>query len=321
MPALIATEAQAAWGCTGAPELLSHRENAVFAVHHPEVGRAALRVHRPGYKSAAGIAAELELCTGLAEAGIPCPRGIETTAGGLVWHGPNATLASLVSWVDGIPIGAGDQPLADDAPRTYRALGTTLARMHRAAADLPMRDPTARPAWDLDGLTGPDPIWGRYWETGALAAPDVALILAARDVARTELARRDAELSTGMIHADPLRENVLATPGGLALIDFDDCGQGYLAYDIAVALTQSLDEPALPDLRDALVAGYRDASALTDADLAVLPLLSMLRSFCALAWVAPRYPAGHPKGATYATRALRAARAVLEGEDFLSVRR
>ncbi|MDD9717801.1 phosphotransferase [Dinoroseobacter sp. PD6] len=317
MPALIATEAQAAWGCVGTPELLSHRENAVFAVRLPDGARAALRVHRPGYKTAAEIAEELAFCAGLAGAGIACPRGVPTLAGDWLWHGQDGQVVSVVSWVAGAPLGAGDQDLPPEAPRLYAELGATLAQMHQAAAGLGGVG-SARPAWDLDGLTGPDPIWGRYWESPCLSSAEAALMIRARNHARGILGDAGGELIRGMVHADPLRENVFVTKTGLALIDFDDCGPGFRAYDIAVALTQSLDDPALPVLRQSIVGGYAEVSALSEAELACLPVFSMLRSCCALAWVGPRFAASHPKLHLYKARALRAAEAVLAKRDILA---
>ncbi|WP_424966326.1 phosphotransferase enzyme family protein [Dinoroseobacter sp. S375] len=319
MPALIATEAQAAWGCIGTPELLSHRENAVFAVTLPDGARAALRVHRVGYKTIDEIAAELALCDALAAAGFPCPRGQRTEAGDWIWQGPGAAVASVVTWVEGAPLGQGDAPLPPNAPALYEALGALLARLHTASPVLD-RSP-GRQGWDLDGLTGPEPIWGRYWESPILSEAEASMMVRARDFARDRLQELTPAAQVPLIHGDALRENVLVTEQGLALIDFDDCGPGFRLYDVATALTQSLDEPCLPDLRDAVLRGYEDVSPLGAAERAALPLLSTLRSFCALAWVMPRYPSGHPKGPLYKARALRAAEAVLAGEDFLSVRR
>lgn len=319
MPALIATEAQAAWGCIGAPELLSHRENAVFAVTLPDGARAALRVHRVGYKTTDEIAAELAICDSLAAAGFPCPKGRRTTEGGWIWQGPGSAVASVVTWVEGAPLGQGDAPLPPNAVALYESLGALLARLHNAIPE--QRDTRLRPGWDLDGLTGPEPIWGRYWESPILSETEASMVLKAREFARERLLDLAPTALVPLIHGDALRENVLVATGGLALIDFDDCGPGYRLYDAATALTQSLDDPRLPDLRDAVLQGYDSVTPLGAAERAALPLLSMLRSFCALAWVMPRYPSGHPKGPLYKARALRAAEAVLAGEDFLNVRR
>lgn len=317
MPALIAATAQAAWGCVGVPDLLSHRENAVFAVVLPGGARAALRVHRPGYKSDAEIAEELAFCAGLADAGLRCPRGVPTLSGDWLWHGDTGQVVSLVSWIDGAPLGAGDRALPPEAPHLYGELGAVLAALHRAAADLGGVG-TGRPAWDLDGLTGAAPLWGRYWESPVLSRDEAALVLRARGHARAFLVEAAQDLGRSVVHGDALRENVFVTEDGLALIDFDDCGPGYRAYDLAVALTQSLDDALLPALRDALVSGYADVAPLSAAERAALPVFSMLRSFSALAWLGPRYPAGHPKVPLYKGRALRAAEDVLAGRDFLS---
>ena len=64
----LAAKAVQAWGGSShAPRLLSHRENAVFEVDLPG-GRAALRLHRPGYRTDAHILSELSWTRQLVEA-------------------------------------------------------------------------------------------------------------------------------------------------------------------------------------------------------------------------------------------------------------
>jgi Ser/Thr protein kinase RdoA (MazF antagonist) len=50
----------------------------------------------------------------------------------------------------------------------------------------------------------------------------------------------------GLIHADLHFGNFLDTGAGPAAIDFDDCGRGFLAYDLAVPLTRIPDVISWP---------------------------------------------------------------------------
>ena len=90
-----------------------------------------------------------------------------------------------------------------------------------------------RPRWDIDGLTGEQPLWGRYWEMALLTETQRDLVIAARDKARVFLRGYDGEVT--LIHTDALRENVFRGPYGLGLIDFDDAGFGYVMYDLAAS--------------------------------------------------------------------------------------
>nr|MCU0909693.1 hypothetical protein [Paracoccaceae bacterium] len=68
-----ALAALAAWGTPlAAPQLVAERENCVYRVHLTDGRTGALRLHRPGYQSDAGIAAELTWTVALADAGFPC---------------------------------------------------------------------------------------------------------------------------------------------------------------------------------------------------------------------------------------------------------
>ncbi|CAM5375607.1 phosphotransferase [Frigidibacter albus] len=167
------------------------------------------------------------------------------------------------------------------------------------------------PAWDEEGLLGEAPLWGRFWDSPAFAPGERALMLEARTAARAALAGlRAAGGDYGLIHADVLRENVLCERGTLALIDFDDAGFGFRHYDLASALVQSLEEPALADLAAALVAGYRAGRALVPGQLA---LFVMLRCCASAGWIASRAGPDDPRQRFYAGRALRMARHVLDG--------
>lgn len=277
-------------GLTAPPRLAAHRENAVWEVRLPS-GRAALRAHRPGYRSAAEIEAELAWTEALAARGVPCPAPIRTEADALLGT-EGGVLISCVAWIDAPPL----------APclRTMRALGDLAARTHAASDDAAL--PAApRAAWDLDALTGADPLWGRYVENPALGAGEAAVLARARDAARERLPEIG---DVGLIHADLLRENVLGDGRGLHLIDFDDGGIGWRAYDLGTALVQHVGSPGAPALRGALLDGYLARRALPGAD--VLAMFVALRAMASAGWAVTRLPPGAPGLRAYAQRALAA---------------
>ena len=67
------------WGLRdGNARMISHRENAVFAIRLNDGQPAALRLHRPGYNSVNEIWSELWWTNALAEAGFPAPKPVAT---------------------------------------------------------------------------------------------------------------------------------------------------------------------------------------------------------------------------------------------------
>lgn len=277
-------------GLTAPPRLAAHRENAVWEVRLP-AGRAALRVHRAGYRDAAGIEAELLWMEAVAAGGVPCPEPIRCEGGALLAR-PDGALVSCVRWIDAAPF--------EPSPAAMRALGGLAARLHDACdrADLP---PSPRAPWDRDALTGPDPLWGRYWENPALSREEAALLLRARDAARERLPGIG---DVGLIHADLLRENVLAGPGGLHLIDFDDGGAGWRAYDLGTALVQHAGTADRAALRDAALEGYLAVRPLCGAE--DVEMFVALRAMASAGWAMTRLPPGGPGLRRYAERALAA---------------
>jgi Ser/Thr protein kinase RdoA (MazF antagonist) len=303
-----------AWGVPSEPRLIKDRENAVYEIRLPDGTRAALRLHRAGYQSDAAIRSELWWMSQLADAGLPVPRAVPTLSEDLIANA-NGRAASVVTWVDGDQFGDGDSPLPGDAALVesrFHALGGLIAGMHDATDALDLPTEFERPRWDGAAFTSDNPLWGRYWENPALAPEEVRDVLAAREVLKASLAgmTRDGA-DCGLIHADVLRENVLVTEAGLALIDFDDSGFGFRAYDLATALVQGLEDPMYPVARQALEAGYRAARRPDAGPLGNIEMFVALRCFASAGWIVSRAEADDPRMRFYADRAVRAARTVL----------
>ena len=289
--------------------LVAERENIVYAADLA-LGKAAIRLHRPGYQSLEAIRSELDWMETLAEAGVhvPAPLG-----------GPVAlstgTVATAVAWVDGTPLGEGGTPLsgtpAEQEARIH-AVGRAIGELHNATDAMALGPDFTRHAWDIEGLLGEAPLWGRFWESPALTPPERALMLEMRRMARDRLeAFAEGGGDYGLIHADVLRENVLVNGDTVTLIDFDDAGWGFRMYDLGVLMTQNEDEPQADTLRDAALAGYRSIRPLPEADAALLPLFVLLRRLASMGWIVPRTKPRDPRQQAYARRAVRAAHAFL----------
>jgi Ser/Thr protein kinase RdoA (MazF antagonist) len=312
-PGMIA-DALGPWGeALAPPRLISHRENAVYEVALPR-GRAALRLHRPGFRSREQVESELVWTERLAGTGFPCPPPLRTRSGALSHRLPDGQIVSVIGWLDGQPIAAPTQPPSEtpaELAALYAEVGALLARLHTASDALRLPPGFTRPRWDRDGLTGPQPLWGRYWHMPLLTPSEAGEIIAARDRAREVLADFDAAADCGLIHSDALRENVFRTPNGLALLDFDDSGFGYRIYDLAACLTQMLDDAAYPTMVTALLDSYAAHRPLAPHARALFGMFAMLRSFSALGWTIPRMAPDHPRLRVHRDRALRLARAFM----------
>lgn len=303
------------------PRLVKMRENIVFQVWLADGRVAALRLHRPGYQSEAAIRAELDWTAGLAARGQRVPVPVAGRDGGWTCQS-GGRVASVVGWLEGEAVGAAERPLAGGAAeqeRLFHRIGALIGGLHAATDAVTFTGPLERPRWDVAGLLGEAPFWGRFWENPALSADQAALLGRVRERARQDLeARLAAGADFGLIHADVLRENMLETPDGLALIDFDDSGYGFRLYDLGTALVQSLDEPHLPRLARALAAGYAGARGGPTPDLADLTLFVLLRCLASCGWILSRAAPDDPRQEFYAARAVKMADAWLAGRTPLA---
>lgn len=297
-----AESAARAWGGR-VLRLLRDRENHVFEMALPSGARAALRLHRAGYQSPEAIRSELWWCTELAAAGLPVPAPLPALDGRLLLPLADGRHASAIAWMEGEALGEAALPFARPVAEVldlYHALGALLARVHQATDALALPQDFTRPRWDLAGLVGEDPLWGRFWDHPAASPEQRAVLIRARDALRERLAG-----DQGLIHADVLRENVLVKGRSVSMIDFDDAGFGFRLYDLGTALVQTWAHPEQPQLREALMAGYGTT------DYAMVEAFTLARSLASVGWTIPRLAPDDPVHASHLARALHCAQAVL----------
>jgi Ser/Thr protein kinase RdoA (MazF antagonist) len=271
--------------------LAAERENSVYRITDEGGAEFALRFHRPGYRSADEIQSELQWMAELEKEGLHVPRPVASRQGSYV-ENVDGQFVSVLTWLAGVLLGRVATPLAiDDRLGTFSRLGASIARLH-AISDRWLKPANfTRPAWDIDGLTGPEPYWGKYWENPALGPDDRKLIIAARDKARNALLLNKGMLDFGLIHADLVRENVLLDGSDVKFIDFDDCGTGFRLFELATALLKNMEEPDYPELRQALLNGYNSVRPMV---MDMLSVFLVLRAFTYQGWIIPRM---HESGA------------------------
>ncbi len=103
----------------------------------------------------------------------------------------------------------------------------------------------------------------------------------------------DDQLARGqLIHGDFAPANIIATPHGFKIIDFDDCGQGSVVFDVGNTLYMVLfdgwraQRPDIyPQFRSWFVPAYRAESAI-DLDDSLLDAAILLRAQALNRWLA-----------------------------------
>jgi len=279
----------------GEPELRFVRqgENTTLEVR-AEGRRFALRMHRPGYQTAASVASELAWTESLQSVGIRTPAAVPGRDGRPVQRlaAPEGErLTVLFEWVEGTPL------RAEDDAALWRRLGTEMALIHEHGRRWRPPDWFTRRAWDAAGMVGPEPHWGDPLALHEWPPAERAVLESARAAVRERLAAFGRGPDRyGLIHADLGFENILARPdGGTVLLDFDDGGPGWFLYDLAVSLfpLERQDPDQARRAREAMLAGYREVAPLPEAHLAELPTFSMARRLVTLGWVFTRPETDH----------------------------
>lgn len=309
----VAHQAAPLWGFT--PEkvtLIARRENAVYrAVNN--TGTYALRLHRPGYRTKAQLQSELDWMSALAKGGMAVPRPIPMPSGGYVAE-VGGYLVDVLTWLPGRMLGhQGQFDGVADRPGLARKLGQTLAQLHDLSDAWTPPASFTRPAWDRAGLTGSNPLWGRFWQHPHLTAAQRDTFERVRDVADAHLARIETGLDYGLIHADAITENIMIDGDALCLIDFDDGGWGFRDFDLATFLMRQIDLPDYDAIRAALIDGY---SIRRRIDFGVLNLMLLLRALTYPGWIIPRLqePGMEARSARALATALPLAEAYLNGD-------
>lgn len=270
--------------------LLKHRENTVFRATHPLSGaRAVLRVHRTGYQTERSVISELQWMEALRQYGVHTPAVLRARDGAMVRAVtiaalPEPRLCDLLEFVDG------RQPGDDELVDSFRLLGEMHARCHAHVRQWQLPEGFYRQSWDETSLLdAAHPTVAAAWDNWKLTAEQRALVLAAREALRLRLRQWGKGPDRfGLIHADLMPENLIMSPAGACLIDFDDSGFGWLLYDPASALLPYYQQDLYTELLGAWSAGYRSIRPLADSELSQLPTFLLLRCFWALGWLHAR---------------------------------
>lgn len=267
--------------------LLAHNLNDSYLVCTPNE-RFILRIyqapraHGRSWRSLSDVLYELDLLRHLAHKGIPVSVPLARKDGTFVRtlqapEGPRQ--AVLFTYAPGTPV---SQPTLDaDLSRLY---GRAIAEFHSASEDYVSQH--ARFALDLEFLLE-QPLQ-TIQPLLVHRSDDWAYLLQVAAEVRARMAEVAEGLEMGVCHGDALGGNAhLSADQGLTFFDFDVCGWGWCAYDLAVfywgcALGKSRlgrSDEEVERLWQAYLGGYLERRQLGELDRRALPLLVVLRHF------------------------------------------
>ncbi|WP_428925677.1 phosphotransferase enzyme family protein [Marinibacterium sp. SX1] len=268
-------------------QLLTLSENATFLARDPaRPAPVILRVHRPDYHTRAEIESELAWIGALrAEGTVDTPEVLELAGGGQIAAFQDG---AQTRHVVGFAFMEGAEPDADARlVPGFEMLGAISARLHGQARRWHPPAGFTRKTWNWDTAFGPAPLWGDWRAALGLDPAGQAVLDRLSATLRSRLAAYGAGPDRfGLVHADLRLANLLVSGDRLGVIDFDDCGFSWFAYDFAAAISFLETEDYIPDLQAAWLRGYRSVAPFGAEHEAMLPTFILFRRLLLTAWIA-----------------------------------
>jgi len=272
-------------------DFIHHGENATFKVSAKE-GNYLLRLHRDGYHTQQAILEELKWMESLSEkTNLNVQKPVHSVDNFLVVSQhvpgfPRARHCDLLEWREG------QKRMQGIVTQNFSTLGTLTAQLHNSTEKLQVKH---RCYWSPEGLLGKtNAKLGGLAELKNIFPKDFPVLEKARSLFLGELKKYEKRNPMRLIHADLHFGNLLWKSGELTPIDFDDCGLGFPAYDLAVTLyarTQvykKTDKKKLLTASHALLEGYTSVRELSKEDLRIIPYFIMARRMAMLGWLHQR---------------------------------
>jgi Ser/Thr protein kinase RdoA (MazF antagonist) len=267
--------------------LINVSENATYLVEDENGYKSILRIHRENYHSRNAISCEHAWSRALNyEGGVRTPEIIAGRDGSTIQTSSVEGLEGQRHLVMFEFVEGHEPDESADLVMPFEELGVIAARTHSHAIAWERPQNFERLAWDLDTVFGPQATWGDWREGPNVTDPIKATLERLQQVVVKRLTGFGKDPNRfGLIHADMRLANLIISDGSTRLIDFDDCGLGWLMYDFAAGISFMEDHPQIPALKAAWVRGYRSERELSDDDEAEIETFVMLRRLALLAWI------------------------------------
>lgn len=295
---MLANKSLALWDMPEAAvaRLINVSENATYLIEAPGY-KSVLRIHREDYHSENAIECELAWADALNDGGGITTPGVyvgkdgKRIQSGTVPGLPARRFMVLFHFVEGT-----EPDTSGDPVPLYEELGEIAARTHIHSIGWARAGGFERLTWDCETVFGDSPTWGD-WRDGPEVTDDVRAVLerVEQKIKTRLVAFGKGADRFGLIHADMRLANLLTDGTGTRLIDFDDCGFGWYLYDFASAVSFIEDDPSVPVMKAAWIAGYRKARELSDEDALEIDSFIMLRRMALLAWIGSHIEAPEPQ--------------------------
>ena len=251
-----ATELLKDYGIHGAKvSCINFEFNATFAVESESGAKYALRININSTRTVENMKGEIEWVRHLNRtSGIHTPTPIATVKDNYIVSALHAdsgqTLYGVMySWLEGEELG--DEPTLSQLHEVGRAIAT----LHQESTDFALSADAALPTFN-------DFFWGTedflFSDKSVLSDTDRALIQQAHDLIMQFTNDLYQNSKVHIIHADMHGWNLMWNEDQLSVFDFDDCGYGVEAQDLAVTLYY-LDTP---EQDQALLNGYKSVRPL-----------------------------------------------------------
>jgi Ser/Thr protein kinase RdoA (MazF antagonist) len=265
---------------------LVHLFNSTFRID-TDNGRFVIRINRPQDRSQAEIRSEMQwLAAVRRETPLIVPDPLANLGGDWVTRVEVPGILEprdcvVFHWVDGrfYRKNLGPAPL--------ERVGGFMAHLHNHVQDFDFPEDFVRPKLELDGEAG------RFLQHGLSSGRELLSDEMCDDMARVVDVIRPVIDSLGqdkavynLIHADLHQGNYLFNNGTVRAIDFDDCGWGHFAYDIAITFWYLGQHPALPEMRAAFLKGYRSERDFPAEHEALIDTFLALRSLLMISFMA-----------------------------------
>lgn len=256
--------------------LLSRAFNDVFLVVSADGERFVFRLSHHRARGPADVRTETDFLAHLDRSGVPVAAAVATRDGalflsGTFFEGPREGVLFRA-------LGGRNADLASTPDA--RAQGVTLAKMHNAAAGFRAEKPLYK--LDLEQLLHRRLGWIQELRraTGAKVVTEFDSIAAraAKGIATLD------DLTWTYCHGDCHGSNArILDDGTAAFFDFDECGPGYLAYDLAVFLWAKVTfGRSFYAAWDAFIDGYRTIRPISATDLEGAHIFVIVRHICFL---------------------------------------
>ena len=255
-------------------ELQRYILNAEFLVHaRPEsspgtVRKYVLRINAPNFHTRAEISSEMEWLDAIVrKTKLVVPIPVRTTSGTWVCTVDYPALGIFRHCVlfDYLPTRAAEESIT---PYKMEFLGAMIGLIHRHGASFQPPHGFVRKHWDLDGLRGEMLDVPISHALAALTDEERQVLKRAEKIVAEAMQRLGTGRKVyGLIHGDlHLKSLLFGTDGRPVVVDFDTCGYGYYAYDLAVSIWNIFNRDDFTVMRDALLRGYRRVRTLSELE-------------------------------------------------------